>query len=363
MRVSGNFRYGWDGFASLHGYLDVGFLGKKFNAEGGVKACLDFIDFCRGVEALISSKGIAVCMEIDLWLDEWHPGFGYKWGDSLPTPYFSGCSLGPYRESLGHASAVGDRTVTLPAGLPGAVIVATGADGPPKITLVGPKGERVSTPDDNHVVEDRNFFLMKNPPAKLTQVAIRKPSAGDWKVIVEGGTLTSLKVANGIEAPKITARVLGRGHDRRLRYAVEQRAGRHLTFVERGASASSLIGAAAKARGELPFHPAGGVAERRDIVAIVEQDGMVSEQPVVARYRAPAVRKPARVRGIRVARAAHALTVRWTGRGRHVVNVALGDGRKVVRMVRGRKLVVRVDRSVRARVTVRAVSQDGVVGR
>ena len=43
----------------------VGMLGKKFNAEGGVKGCLDFVDFCRGVKALVSSKGIAVCMIID----------------------------------------------------------------------------------------------------------------------------------------------------------------------------------------------------------------------------------------------------------------------------------------------------------
>jgi hypothetical protein len=148
LKVSGKFHYGWDGFASIRGYLDVGVLGKKFHAEGGVKGCLDFVDFCRGVNALVSSKGIAVCMVIDYWVDDWRPGFGYKWGDSLPTPYFSGCSLGPYREHLNRAMAasVQEWTITVPDGLPGTDFAATGAGAPPKITLVGPKGERISTP-------------------------------------------------------------------------------------------------------------------------------------------------------------------------------------------------------------------------
>ncbi len=85
VKVSGKFHYGWDGFASIRGHLDVGVLGKKFNAEGGVKGCLDFVDWCRGVNALVSTKGIAVCMVIDYGIDDWRPGFGYKWGDALPT--------------------------------------------------------------------------------------------------------------------------------------------------------------------------------------------------------------------------------------------------------------------------------------
>ena len=97
-------------------------------------------------------------MVIDYGVDDWRPGFGYKWGDTLPTPYFSGCSLGPYREKLGRARAAAleraDRRRS-PAGLPGTAFAATGADAPPKITLVGPKGERITTPDDLTPVEDQ----------------------------------------------------------------------------------------------------------------------------------------------------------------------------------------------------------------
>ena len=101
----GKFSYGWDGFASVSGRISLGMLGNKFNAEGGVEACLEFVDFCRGVNALISSKGMAVCMVIDYEIDDWRPGFGYRWGDAMPDAYFSGCSLGPYRETIKRASA------------------------------------------------------------------------------------------------------------------------------------------------------------------------------------------------------------------------------------------------------------------
>ena len=46
------------------------------------------------------------------------------------------------------------------------MIAAKGAGAPPKITLVGPKGERISTPDDLMPVEAKPFFLMKNPQAE-----------------------------------------------------------------------------------------------------------------------------------------------------------------------------------------------------
>ena len=95
VKVAGKFHYGWDGFASVSGRISLGVLGKKFNAEGGVKACLEFVDFCRGVNALISSKGMAVCMVIDYEIDDWRPGFGYKWGDALPDAVLLGLLARP----------------------------------------------------------------------------------------------------------------------------------------------------------------------------------------------------------------------------------------------------------------------------
>ena len=324
-------------------------MGKKFNAEGGVKACLEFVDFCRGVNALISSKGMAVCMIIDYGIDDWRPGFGYKWGDSLPDAYFSGCSLGPYRETIkrtARAAAVSEEVVALPAGLPGTVVAAKGAGAPPKITLVGPNGERVSTPDDLMPVESKPFFLMKNPQANLTQIAVSKPAGGEWRVIVEDGSapITSLKVAHAMAPPKISVKLGGRPRERSLGYQVEQRPGQTVSFVERGASTQGEIGTPTGSKGSLPWFPAAGAAEKREIVAVVEQDGLVAHQLVVAHYRAPGPRKPEQVRRLRTQRLKQGLRVTWKpsrGGARHIVTASLSDGRRFVRNVDGRSVVIR----------------------
>jgi hypothetical protein len=197
-----------------------------------------------------------------------------------------------------------------------------------------------------------------------------RPSGGQWRVIVEDGSspITSLKVAHALDAPKIDAKLAGRPYERSLRFAVEQRPGQVVSFIERGASTSGEIGTAYAAKGELPFVPAGGAAETREIVAVVEQDGMVSEQRVVARYRAPGAQQPGMVQRLRSQRLNHnglRVAFKKAPRGdRHVVTVALSDGRRIVRQVDGRSLTLRgIERRTRAKVGVRAVSESGVLGR
>src|SRR5262249_22600447 len=73
--------WGIEDRATLKGGLSFEMLAPKFNATAYVDACLEFVDWCAGAKALVSSKGVAVCLKIDLILDDWHPGFGYAWGD------------------------------------------------------------------------------------------------------------------------------------------------------------------------------------------------------------------------------------------------------------------------------------------
>src|SRR5262249_9390284 len=156
-----------------------------------------------------------------------------------------------------------------PAGLPGATIVATGKDAPPKLTLIGPKGERITSPDDDKPVLQRPFFVMKDPRAKVTQFAIAKPSAGHWKVLVEDGTLVSLKSAEGLDKPDIKARVR---HDARG-YQLNYDTSTPVTFIERGASTGAQLGRPVQGHGRLGFTPAPGAGETRKIVAVIEGRG------------------------------------------------------------------------------------------
>jgi hypothetical protein len=125
-------RKGWNGQAVIRGGLRLEMLETKFNAEGRVDACLEFVDVCRGGKGVVSDTGIAVCLKISYAVDDWRPGIGYRWGDSLRTLYFAGCSLGPYKTQVqASAAQAGERTVTFKEGLPGAAIAVEGTDAPP----------------------------------------------------------------------------------------------------------------------------------------------------------------------------------------------------------------------------------------
>ena len=100
-------------------------------------------------------------------------------------------------------------------------------------------------------------------------------------------------------------------------------------------------------------------------MALVEQDGMVTDQLVVGRYRAPKIALPGLVKGVKTSRHGSRLAVSWkatSGAERYVVTLALSDGRKVVNQVSSRSLTLRTTAHAK-RVTVRAVTSDGMLGR
>ena len=372
IRVGGRYHRGIEDVFSIRGGLDLELFGSKFNASAWGKACIDFIDFCRGMSAVISSKGVAVCLSIDVWVGTWEPGIGYVWGESSPDLYFDGCDIGDYKEHIDHstarAAAAGERTIDIADGLPGTVIAARGKDAPPNITLIGPRGERITTPAGLTPVEDPHYLLLKDPRANLTQVAINAPSGGRWRVVVEDDSspLVSLRSAEGLPEPEVHARVTGSGHRRLLRYRVEPLEGERVTFMERGPSAGHPIGVAHGSAGALAFTPADGVAERRDIVAVVEQDGRPRAELKVASYAAPGALRPARPRGVSVSRAPSSVTLRWRAvraADRYEVRVRFDDGRRLMlRTTRRHARIARVAAKRHGRVSVRALSAAGLAG-
>ncbi len=230
--VKSKMELGWPGVATIKGNSSIEFQGTKFNGESKDQVCLEFIDYCLGAEALLSTKGIAACLTVDTFLGDWHPGFGVAWGKSAKL-YWSGCDLAPYRETFASAAAATARThrVRFGDGLPGAVIAVTGKSGAPRVAFVGPNGRRVETPADDKPVGGKGYFLMKVPGENLTQLAIAKPRAGSWKVVpLEGTTITSVKSAEGLAKPSVKAK-FKRG---RLQYAVKRIPGRVVRFTADG---------------------------------------------------------------------------------------------------------------------------------
>jgi len=345
----GRFFYGFHDIFSLEGHIKgfVQISKKIFNVEAGLHACVAVIG-CAGVEGLISSSGIAACWSQSFGPFQIDVGLGYRWGASLPDIYLLGCDVGPYRATAAAAALAGaTHSFTLPAGLPFATVRVQGSTDAPLVTLTGPHGEKLVTPDTSNTFADTNFALVHQTQSRTTFIGIRRPAAGTWTIAPQSGSaeIVGVASADGLPAPKIKARVLAQGAGRALLYRVTPEPGQRVSFVERGPSTWRVLGAATRMQGRLAFAPAPGPAGTRQIVALVEREGLTSRQLTVASFRAEAPPRPGRPGRVQVTRRGSRLTIRWSTSGnasRYDVDVSLADGRRMlfIRPLRSHTLTI-----------------------
>lgn len=363
----GNARIDLAGIVSAGGGFD-GFFDTargQFGAGMNMSGCIGEPPFglCSGFDAVVSSVGIGACASKVI-------GFGYKWrgGGELLGPI--SCDLGPYEvkaRPAGARAAQAPQSFTLRGGLPSATVRITGANGPLAVVLVSPRGERL-TPVP---VSDPGAA---SAPAVLAQsganvhVGLRRPAGGGWTVEPQGGAaIASVAVANGVAAPRFSARIGGKGRQRVLSYRVVRQPGLTVRFFERVAGGARTIGVAKGARGRIRFAAGDGSGGRRRIVAIAERNGIPRLQRTVATFRAPGPVRPPRPRGLRVRRSGGGVAVSWRrapGAATYAVKVAVSDGRTLLRVVRGRRVKVGgVRRADAVRVTVAGRSTAGRGGK
>jgi hypothetical protein len=354
VQFGGSFFYGFHDVFSIDGHI-TGFVQvsrRQFDIEAGLHACVAVLG-CSGVDAAISSNGIAACWTQTIAIVHIHVGVGYHWGDSFPDVMLLGCDVGPYtaRASRRQAGAGAPDSFTLPAGLPFANVRVRGNGNAPRVTLTGPNGEKLVTPDDKDLFADAAFALVRQPQSDTTFVGIHHPAAGTWTVTPQPGSVAVAQVAsaNGLPAPGVHARVTGNRTARVLHYRLAPAPGRVVSFVERGPATWRVLGKATRASGTLRFTPARGPAGTRQIVALISENGLAERQVVVASFHARAPALPPAPRHLQVRRAAGALRVSWSpslGAARYLVTVRLSDGRS--------ELFLRRAKAVR-RLTVRGV--------
>lgn len=384
---------------SLNGRLFFEAQFPKFNAEGSVEACVLFIDMCAGVKALISSKGLAACLRLYVLGERWEPGVTYEWGDAVPTPYMWGCDVGEVREHINgddnvdvslvppssrvaraaQVSAGSARQFVAKPNTPGMVIAVTGANKQiPHVILEGPDGRQIEVAPDRPSHVDGTGGVAYAKDFGVANVIIPAPPAGQWKMHVQPGSapVISLRQGNGVEKPDIQAQVVRQGR----RYSVVYqgvRPGDQVTFIERGQSISGDIGttklasgqarSAAAGRGRIAFSPAPGLAERREIVAIVTRNGLPVAEVPAGSYQAPPPRRPGKPGPVIARRKGTKLVVRWrqaTDATRYAARVTLGNGRVTSRLVKGRRLTVAgVPRNEPVRIAVTGFSAAGLEGK
>src|SRR5690606_6489035 len=170
-----------------------------------------------------------------------------------------------------------------------------GEGGVPDVELIAPSGAAMA-PAAVHA----------SPATGALYLAVRRPARGTWTLRARPGSpaIAGLAVARQVTPASVArARVTGKGRGKRvLAYRARIGAGQSITFVERGRSGTRVIGTARTGARRLTFTPGPGAGGRREIVALIAQDGLVRREAVVARYTAPPPLRPAAPRTLRLSR-------------------------------------------------------------
>lgn len=358
---------------SLQGFVDG--PRRQFGASGSAQVRIAGIP-AVGQRAALSNEGLGVC----------YTALGgsfaatYDFSEGLPAGLdvgasLGGCDLGAFEPPArgARAAQAGGTAFPVAAGTKVQNVEITAAGGVPAVVLRAPDGTMV-TPVDARTAGARGpASALTLPEVARTVVVLRDPRPGTWTVSAAPGApaIAGVRVARDVPPVRVTARVTRRGGRRALRYVVRDRGAATVRFAERGPrGAVGDLGPARGARGTIVFEPADGRAGRREIVATVSRGGVPVTATVVARYAAPAARRPAAVRGVRARRSAGAVTVRWRpvpGARGYVVEVrGRTSARRLLQTVGRRSRTARIARvnadDGRLTVTVRAQDRRGRTG-
>jgi sugar lactone lactonase YvrE len=335
-RIGKDFGGGFVVEATVDGWIQKK---SKFNVDGKGKVHLgDWIKLDGNVN--VSHIGVGGCATADGWFGKKTFGATYKWSGTLNTMW-DNCSVGAVKAKKSSARVAGaSQTVTVPGGEDAYVMGFKGQGGAPDVTLVGPKGERITTTGQSGLV-GKQFLVIHVPEQNTTQVAIARPSAGRWTVEVADGSvpLTEVLTAETLDDPKIKASVGGKGGTRTLSYDIDAAPGDRISFVEIGpGGAQSPIGEVREGTGKLRFMPIAGPAGKRTIKAIVTKDGVARytlERAATFRASKPGLLSAPKT--VRVKRKkgkqSDALKVSWS-------KVTGATGYRVTAVVSGRKKVI-----------------------
>jgi hypothetical protein len=304
----------------------------NFDVEGSLHGCIDvpyLPDPCAGAKAIVSSIGLAACVEAL----GYGVGAGATWGGDFDA--FTGCDLSPWRPVRPTSRAAANlQGFNVPAGLPAVGWEITGSGGTaPDVTVVGPNHESVTLTPTTPYTHDARFTAYETGNGK-TYVIVRKPAAGRWTIAGSGSTpITRIRQAVGLPRPAVTAKVLGHGRKRVLTWHLKPIKGQVVRFAEIGKDARHVITTTSRASGRIRFRPGAGSAGVRRIEAIVEQDKRPRTTLTVASYVAPGMVKPGRVKGLRLTRTGTRITVSWRPSRdgfRHAVYLVLTDKRSLI---------------------------------
>ncbi|HEY8582405.1 MAG TPA: hypothetical protein VIL49_05635, partial [Capillimicrobium sp.] len=263
-------------------------------------------------------------------------GVGYAWGGKASLLFGETCGLERYTVApppgrAGLRQAAGAQAFSLPGGLEWANVEVSGESGAPQVDVVAPDGRRVAPQAPGAPGGDATVSSVPVDAQAQTIIVLDDPPAGDWQIVAREGSppITGIRVAQSVGELRLDGRVTGKGRARTLRWSAGGLPpGTTLRFVEEGGGVTRELGTSARARGTLKIAPAPGPAGERTIQAIPEREGLPGAPVRTATYRAPAARRLAPPRGVRLS----GRSARWRkvpGATGYVATATLASGRTV----------------------------------
>jgi hypothetical protein len=404
--VHGYVLYEYPGYIELGGHLgyDIGivsatgniqgqfWLPRAFDIEGNLSMC--FVGLCSTARGLVSSRGLTGCWDVKVSYlvgsTTWSVGGAYRWGTSGPDvyipPFSSGCDdhLGDYRVTAASAAAAalargrgvaiaavpGKETFHLVSGLHSVMVRVAGSGDAPAFTVRGPHGVQAATGDENTLGGSGTVGTYRSQQAATTWIAISHPGAGSWTITPQPGSapITSVAVADYMPGASVQAHIMGHGYHRILYYTLRRRLGQTVRFVESGKGVTRSLATTSAPRGAIQFTPAIGPPGRRQIIAQVSRNGLLTAQDVVASYIAPGPPRAARPPHLQLTRRGSRLSISWraaanASEGYQVVMIASDGRRQLFQRTSGqRSVIVPGFSSSGATVKVEGVGPDGRPG-
>jgi hypothetical protein len=364
---------------SIKGFVDP--AKSAFNLEGRLDACVGTvkikiwfvkytINLCISYGGVVSSKGIGLCGPIPFPPLSWiKVTVGYVWGGGPRVSLFS-CDFGDFevqptraRDLRAHDAAAAG--VTLPPHLDAATIRLTGDSAAPDAVVTAPDGTQFSTADHT---PSNDVVVMQIPGSNDTLIAFRHPHAGRWSIDAAPGSvpITQVAVAKSLPPPGVVAHVSLHGRRATLRYRLTSAPGREVTFAERGAATGRMIGTARGNHGTITFTPGDGPAGRRQIVALITENGAPVGNVSVASYTAPGPLRVGAPQHVRTGRRDSRLTVSWSrvpGAASYATTLSLSNGHRTMLFSRhGNVTFIGIDPNLRGSVAVLALGANGTRG-
>jgi hypothetical protein len=348
LSLDGQFDFKFDPVEVTAGISAVADLPHRlFSAE--FSASLQLLGYSlSSVDGIISSTGIALCGDLPV------PPFsrvtiGHHWNHDYTdlVPSFDwlrlhSCDLSAYRVMASPArasSAAAGLGISVPHAR-SVDIAVRGAGGPPSIALTTPTGKLVVPVISSLQVAAATLAAPTGarvaafavPGKSTTVVVLREPAAGVWRVAAQPGSpaVAGLAESYTLAPTGLRGRLSGHGRHLRLAYRLHPRPGLTVTFIELAGRVTHVLGLARGAGGTLAFSPADGPAGRRQIVALVNQDGLPRPRVVLSTYQAPGPLRPGPVHHLRVALRHATLSVTFgpaTNAARYKVLISSSDGK------------------------------------